>query len=111
MLDTLTQRQPVRRHRRRRAVAVSRPAAATGVALPLLVISPYSRQNAIDSGVTDQSSITRFIEDNWGLARVGGGSLDGSAGQLNGLFDFSSRHDRTLILNPSTGQPAERQGG
>jgi phospholipase C len=75
-----------------------------GGRVPLLIISPYSRQNTVYSGITDQSSITRFIEDNWGLPRVGGGSLDAAAGELNGLFNFTVRHDEPLILDPTTGR-------
>jgi phospholipase C len=77
-----------------------------GGRIPLLVVSPFALRNSIDSGVTDQSSVTRFIEDNWGLARVGGGSLDASAGQINGLFDFSAAHNTKLFLDPTTGEPA-----
>jgi phospholipase C len=75
-----------------------------GPRLPLLLISPWARENFVDSTVTDQSSIIRFIEDNWGLARIGGGSFDAIAGPLTGLFDFSHpRHDK-LFLDPVTGQ-------
>jgi phospholipase C len=68
------------------------------------VISPWARTNAIDHQVTDQSSIIRFIEDNWGLPRIGNGSADAVAGTLNGLFDFEAgpRAPR-LILDESTG--------
>ena len=38
-----------------------------GPRLPLLVISPYAKRNFVDHTLTDQSSIIRFIEDNWGL--------------------------------------------
>ena len=38
---------------------------------PLLVISPWARRNSVDHGLTDQASILRFIEDNWGLERLG----------------------------------------
>src|SRR5262249_40400482 len=38
-----------------------------GPRLPLQVISPYAKDNFVDHSVTDQSSILRFIEDNWGL--------------------------------------------
>jgi phospholipase C len=82
-----------------------------GARLPLLVISPFARENAIYSGLTDQSSIIRFVEDNWGLPRLGGGAVEADAGQLNGLFDFSRRSDepRRLILDPTTGQPRAEQ--
>src|SRR5215831_6536114 len=73
---------------------------------PLLVISPFARQNFVDHGVTDQSSVLRFIEDNWGLGRIGNQSTDAIAGSLLPMFDFSKDDgDRRLILNPVTGQP------
>ena len=80
-----------------------------GPRLPLLVISPYARRNLSTARSTDQSSIIRFIEDNWMTGRVGGGSLDARAGSLDGMFDFRRDDrdpDRTLILDPSTGKPA-----
>ena len=78
-----------------------------GPRLPLLVVSPYAKSNFVDHSVTDQSSILRFIEDNWSLGRIGGGSTDAIAGPLNSLFDFDERdgNGRTLILDPSSGQP------
>ena len=36
-----------------------------GPRLPLLVISPWARHNYVDHKLTDQTSILRFIEDNW----------------------------------------------
>jgi phospholipase C len=56
--------------------------------MPLLVISPRAKANSIDHTFTDQSSITRFVEDNWGLGRIGG-SFGGVAGSLNGLLDVA----------------------
>src|SRR5262249_29154950 len=41
---------------------------------PLLVISPFARQNFVDHTSTDQSSILRFIEDNWQTGRIGNSS-------------------------------------
>ncbi len=76
-----------------------------GPRLPLLVISPYAKKNYVDHAVTDQSSILRFIEDNWNLGRIGNGSADAIAGSLNGLFDFDDRaRGGKLILDPATGQ-------
>jgi phospholipase C len=70
------------------------------------VISPFAKQNYVDHSVTDQSSILRFIEDNWDLGRIGNGSLDEKAGTLNGLFDFDEATKAgKLILDPSTGLP------
>jgi phospholipase C len=75
-----------------------------GPRLPLLVISPYAKQNFVDHTVTDQSSILRLIEDNW----VGGQRIDGSfdsrAGVLTNMFDFSQPHTDPVILNVSTGE-------
>jgi len=71
---------------------------------PLLVISPFARQNYVDHKATDQSSILRFIEDNWDLGRIGGNSSDAKAGRLNGMFDFDDDHSAPkLILDPATG--------
>src|SRR5260370_2979014 len=77
-----------------------------GPRLPLLVVSPWAKRNYIDDSITDQSSILRFIEDNWGLGRIGNGSTDAIAGTLNAMFDFDRAHDdhaRSLILDPTTG--------
>jgi phospholipase C len=78
-----------------------------GPRLPFLVISPYARRNFVDHTTTDQSSVVRFIEDNWlGGERLGGGSFDSIAGPINNMFDFDRlREDGILILNPNTGEP------
>jgi len=75
-----------------------------GPRLPFLVISPYAKQNYVDHTTTDQSSITRFIEDNWlGGQRITG-SFDALAGTLNGMFDFKSpSNGGEYLLDPSTG--------
>jgi phospholipase C len=79
-----------------------------GPRLPMLVISPWARPNFVDNTLTDQSSILRFIEDNWQLGRVGGGSSDVDAGTLMSAFDFDSADPRApaVILDPSTGEVA-----
>jgi phospholipase C len=75
-----------------------------GQRLPLLVISPYSRINFVDHSITDQSSILRFIEDNWSLGRIGGTSFDAIAGSLMNLFDFvDGGNAPKLELDPATG--------
>lgn len=76
-----------------------------GPRLPLLVISPWARVNFVDHTLTDQSSILRFIEDNWHLGRIGGGSSDALAGSLLGMFDFSAPQAQPLLLDASTGEP------
>jgi phospholipase C len=75
-----------------------------GTRQPLLLISPFSRTNFVDHTLTDQSSITRFIEDNWHLGRLGGGSADAFAGTLTNMFDFDRPQASRFILDPSTGQ-------
>ena len=79
-----------------------------GPRLPLLVVSPWAKLDYVDHTRTDQSSIIRFIEDNWGVARIPG-SFDGVAGPLNNLFDFRGIFGLPinflpLPLNPATGQ-------
>ncbi len=77
-----------------------------GPRLPLLVISPWAKQNFVDHTVTDQTSIIRFIEDNWlGGTRIGQGSFDGIANSISQMFNFAKiRTNGTLILNPITGK-------
>jgi phospholipase C len=80
-----------------------------GPRLPLLVISPYAKKNNVDNTLTDQSSITRFIENNWSLGSLGNQSTDAYAGLLTNMFNFNSRgNDTRLILNPSTGEPVHK---
>ena len=77
-----------------------------GPRLPLLVVSPWARQNFVDHTVTDQTSIIHFVEDNWlGGQRIGQGSFDAIANSLTQFFSFSKiRSNGTLFLNPSTGE-------
>jgi phospholipase C len=77
-----------------------------GVRTPLLVISPWSKANYVDHTVTDQTSVLRFIEDNWNLGRIGNGSFDALANSLNGMFNFTSStapNATPVILSPTTG--------
>lgn len=75
-----------------------------GTRQPLLVISPYSKTNYVDHTQTDQTSVLRFIEDNWGLGRVGDHSLDEKANPLASMFDFQRAPNTTpLALDESNG--------
>ncbi len=77
-----------------------------GPRMPLLVVSPFSKVNFVDHTVTDQTSILRFVEDNWlGGRRIGNGSFDALASNLDNMFDFTGARAPTLFLNPVTGQP------
>ena len=65
-----------------------------GPRLPMLVISPYAKQNYVDSTFTEQASIPQFIEQNWGLnddLRGAGNAID--AGSLTDAFGFGTRPD------------------
>lgn len=61
-----------------------------GTRLPLLVLSPFAKKNYIDHTLTDQTSILKFIEDNWlGGERIQpGGSFDTIAGTIENMFAF-----------------------
>jgi phospholipase C len=73
---------------------------------PLLVISPFAKPNFVDHTLTDQSSILRFIEDNWlNGQRIGQGSFDAIAGSINNMFDFTQTPNAKLILSPTLGTP------
>ena len=75
-----------------------------GPRLPLLMISPYAKVNYVDHGITDQTSIIHFIEDNWGLGRIGNQSFDVKAGSIMNMFNLTAGHyANKLILNASTG--------
>ena len=77
-----------------------------GPRLPLMVISPWAKQNFVDHTVTDQTSVIRFIEDNWlGGQRIGSGSFDALASPIDQMFNFAKlRSNGTLCLNPNTGE-------
>ena len=80
-----------------------------GTRLPLLVISPWARDNYIDHTELDQSSVIRFIEDNFlnGKRIQPGGSFDSIANSIEPMFDFHRSiwdvRERKLILDPNTG--------
>jgi phospholipase C len=73
---------------------------------PFLLISPFAKRNFVDNTLTSQSSILRFIEDNWlNGQRIGQGSADTISGTITNMFDFNGPRASRLILDPSTGQP------
>ncbi|MDQ0201402.1 phospholipase C [Neobacillus ginsengisoli] len=82
--------------------------AGYGPRLPLLVVSPYAKSNFVDHTLTDQSSILKFVEDNWNLGRIGGTSLDAKAGSIENMFDFNKGpRNKKLFLDEKTGQPVK----
>ena len=80
-----------------------------GPRLPLLVVSPWARHNHVDHTLTDQSSITAFVEHNWRLGQIPG-SFATIAGPLDNLFNFTpffGGHNPKTYLDPTTGQRIE----
>jgi phospholipase C len=77
-----------------------------GMRQPLVIISAYAKQNFVDHSLTDQTSVIRFIEDNWlGGQRIGLGSFDTISNSIAGMFDFTKvRQNSILILDPTTGE-------
>jgi phospholipase C len=85
-----------------------------GPRLPFLMISPWAKRNFVDHTTTDQTSILRFIEDNWELGRIddldhpggtpaGQASFDQIAGSVLNVFDFDDApHLRPVILDRFT---------
>jgi phospholipase C len=80
-----------------------------GTRQPLLVISPFAKKNFIDHTLTDQTSVLKFIEDNWlaGARIQPGGSFDTIAGTIENMFSFPATgaqapQPRTLFLDPQT---------
>jgi phospholipase C len=78
-----------------------------GDRMPFIVISPYTRQNYVSSTLIDQTSVIKFIEDNWLRGERISGSFDAVSGSIDGpggLLNFHVQPHRTpVILNPTTG--------
>ena len=88
-----------------------------------LIISPWARIDSVDHTLTDQSSILRFAEDNWGLGRIDDG-FDTIANPLTGLFEFPAAkahgnpypygqapNKGQYLLDPQTGEPTHATNG
>ena len=84
-----------------------------GPRLPLLVISPFAKHNAVDHNLSDQSSMIDFVEYNWGLPGIPGSFDQALAGKdasegvpfdLAGLLEFGGKANGKLLLNPVTGE-------
>jgi phospholipase C len=81
-----------------------------GPRLPMLVISPWAQQNYVDHSLLDQTSIIKFVEDNWlGSERIGAGSYDTFSTSIVRMMNINSTPQTTppniapLILDPTTG--------
>jgi len=96
-----------------------------GPRLVLNMVSPWSKVNYVDHTLTDQSSLLRFIEDNWGLNYIDGPakrdaangrrqpnfnvfpekqSFDVVTGSFDNLFD-DEPHMQRFFLDPVSGSP------
>jgi phospholipase C len=66
-----------------------------GVRVPMLVISPWTRRGTLPLGgyvshkMSSQSSILKFVSDNWGLPYITPHVADPMLGNLMNYFDFS----------------------
>jgi phospholipase C len=83
-----------------------------GPRLPLMIISPWAKENYVDHHLTDQTSIIRFVEDNWlDSKRIGQGSFDELAGSIENMFDFEGggRHNELILLDEDTGLVKRKQ--
>ncbi len=78
-----------------------------GTRIPFLVVSPWVKANVVSHDEISQTSVVRFIEDNWLHGqRLDDGSFDATAGSIMSLFDFTSGgHNPPLYLDPTTGTP------
>ena len=75
-----------------------------GTRVPFIVISPFAKANYISAKRITQSSVVRFIEDNWlNGKRLGGGSLDASSGLITDMLDFTKAPNNKLFLDPVAG--------
>jgi phospholipase C len=96
-----------------------------GPRLVLSMVSPWAKTNYVDHTLTDQTSLLRFIEDNWDLNYIDGPathdpknglrrpnfvlapqrqSFDVITGSFDNMFDFDDSPRRgEFILNPVSG--------
>lgn len=65
-----------------------------GIRVPAIVVSPYARPAYVAHDRYEFGSILRFVEDNWGLGRLG--TSDSRAKSIANVFDFS-RPPRSYI--------------
>jgi phospholipase C len=76
---------------------------AYGPRVPSLVISPYARPHFIDHRQYDFESIVRYVEDKYGLPRMG--EYDRRARSIVSSLDFSQTPQGPMILQTRTCPP------
>jgi phospholipase C len=75
-----------------------------GIRVPCLIISPYAKQNYVDHTQYEYASILSFMEEVFGLPRIGPASegyTDSRATPLDNAFDFT-QGPRSFTVIPST---------
>jgi phospholipase C len=76
-----------------------------GPRLPFMLISPYAKSNYVDNTLTEQSSIIKFVEQNWSLPSIGAGSEDVDSGTVDNMFEFgNAQRAPQITLNETTGE-------
>jgi len=78
-----------------------------GQRVPLLVISPYSKENFVSDSVLSPLSLLRFIEFNWKLPPLN--ELVSQSNLPLGFFNFSQTAREPIILSPSSTYPVVPQ--
>lgn len=82
---------------------------------PFLVISSYAKSNFISHKVSDQSSVLKFIEDNWKTGEIpdtlGQQSFDDKAGAISDMFDFGNHGNTPKVCLNAAGQVVPPVGG
>jgi len=73
-----------------------------------VVISAYAKENYISHVQTDQSSIIKFVLQNWNLGGIpttlGQQSFVNIAGSINDMFDFTNHGNTPKICLNAAGQ-------
>jgi phospholipase C len=81
---------------------------------PLLVVSPFAKQNHVDHNISNLASIPNLVEYNWHLPAISGSAdqvqaatdlTEGVPFDLANLFQFGGTPAPPLTLDPATGQP------
>lgn len=80
---------------------------AYGPRVPMIVISPYARPGVIDSTQYDFGSIVRYVEDSFGLPRLG--PFDARATSIANALNFSQTPNPPVILQQRTCPPGANE--
>ena len=65
-----------------------KPPAGRGLRVPALLVSPYTARGQVQHGQFEAASALRFVEENWGLRKLGGRTTE--VRSLAAAFDFRS---------------------